>query len=216
MVYEPHPESGYPHAHLMVFASFTDDEEKHIKDLWHDMTGPDQENGVNFNPVVGIKHLIAYVMKYISKTLYHTIHEWTLEEWVFNAIAHEKCYRLFGASNKLSEVMKLKTNSENTVECLNVFLDGLKERYEDDAVKSTRIWLNPKLKRNSPMFEHRDPVPASERIVSWMARNNETFTPAELAFRLRPKAWKKGRERKERDEERRKARYDNTCPGRSE
>ena len=95
----------------MVFASFTDDEEKHIKDLWHDMTGADQENGVNFNPVVGIKHLIAYVMKYMSKTLYHTIHEWTLEEWVFNAIAHEKCYRPFGASNKLSEVMKLKTSS---------------------------------------------------------------------------------------------------------
>jgi hypothetical protein len=66
------------------------------------------------------------------------------------------------------------------------------------------------------MFEHRDPVPASERIFSWMARNNETFTPAELAFRLRPKVWEKWRERKERDEERRKARYDNTCPGRSE
>ena len=87
IIYEPHPETGYPHAHMMVFSSFTDDEIKHIKELWHDMTGADIENGIDFNPGVGIKHLIAYVMKYMSKTLYHTIHEWTMEEWMFNAIS---------------------------------------------------------------------------------------------------------------------------------
>ena len=54
IIYEPHPETGYPHAHMMVFSSFIEDEIKHIKELWHDMTGADIENGIDFNPGIGI------------------------------------------------------------------------------------------------------------------------------------------------------------------
>jgi hypothetical protein len=190
IVYEPHPETGYPHAHLMVFTSFFDDEIKHIKELWHAMTGADLENGVNFNPGVGIKHVIAYLMKYMAKTLYHTIHEWTPEEWLFNAIAHEKRYRFFGVSNKLSKAMRLEKDSEDTVECLDVSLDGLKARYDDDAVCSARIWQNPQMKQNHPMLRHCDPIPTSVRVVAWKLKNNIIDSPSEIVFKVGQKAWK--------------------------
>jgi hypothetical protein len=175
---------------MMVFASFIEDEIKHIKELWHDMTGADIEKGIDFNPGVGIKHLIAYVMKYMSKTLYHTIHEWTLEEWIFNAIAHEKRYRLFGASNKLSKVMRLEIDSDDTVECFDVSLDGLKPRNDDDSVCSARIWQNPKMKQNHPLLKHCDFIPTSVRVAAWKLKNNIIDSPAEIVFKAGQKAWK--------------------------
>ena len=72
---------------------------------------------------------------------------------MFNAITHEKRYRLFGASNKLSRVMRLEIDCDDTVECLDVSLGGLKSRYDDDPVCSARIWQNLQTEKKSSVVE---------------------------------------------------------------
>ena len=104
--------------------------------------------------------------------------------------AHEKRYRLFGASNKLSKVMKLEIDSDDTVECLDVSLGGLKPRYDDDSVCSARIWQNPQMKQNHPLLKHCDSIPTSVRVAAWKLKNNIIDSPAEIAFKARQKAWK--------------------------
>lgn len=188
--YEPH-KSGYPHAHLMVFGKFTDDEIIHIKELWSDMTGADPVNGVEIRPGVGVRHIIAYLMKYISKTLYHTIESWTPGEWLFNAIAHEERYRLFGSSNKLAEVMRLVTDPDDSVECIDVSLGGLKPRSDDDGMLMSRIWTNPNINVNHPMLRQIVPIPTSDRVAAWKLKNNIVVSPVEIAFKEKYKGWLK-------------------------
>jgi hypothetical protein len=170
--YEPH-KTGYPHSHLMVFGTpFTDEETQHLKELWSEMTGADLLNGVEVRPGVGVKHLIAYLMKYISKTLYHTIEEWTPGEWLFNAIAHEERWRLFGSSNTLAEVMRLTTDSPGVVECLDVSLGGHKPRYDGDRVLTSEIWSNPEIKLYHPEIIPYNPVSTADRASAFKLKNN--------------------------------------------
>jgi hypothetical protein len=193
--FEPH-KTGYPHLHLSVFGvPFTDEEINHIKALWAEMTGADLLNGVEIRPGIGVKHLIAYLMKYMSKTFYHTIDSWTEGEWLFNAIAHEERYRLFGSSNALAEVMRLTTDSSGDVECLDVSLGGLKPRMEDDQVNTSRIWGNPAYKQNHPILREYIPIPTSERVAAWKLKKGIVNSPAELAFKVRYKAWEKWRKK---------------------
>jgi hypothetical protein len=170
--YEPH-KTGYPHTHLMVFGvPLTDEEVVHLKELWHEMTGADLLNGVEVRPGVGVEHLIAYLMKYISKTLYHTIDEWTPGEWLFNAIAHEERWRLFGSSNNLAEVMRLTTDPSGNVECLDVSLGGHKPRYEGDQVLTSEIWNNPEIKLYRPDLIPYNSIPTADRVAAWKKKNN--------------------------------------------
>ena len=188
--YEPH-KSGYVHAHQMVFGTFTDEEIATIKRLWHEMTGADLLNGVEVRPGIGVKHLIAYLMKYTSKTYYHTIDSWTPGEWLFNAIAHEERYRLFGSSNYLAEVMRLETDSSGSVECLDVSLGGLKPRSDDDVMRVSRCWTNPNHKQNHPMLRQYTPIPTSDYVDTWKKKNNIVDSPAETIFKKRFAVWKK-------------------------
>lgn len=198
--YEPHPASGYPHGHIMLFGEpLTYDERKHLHEVWSELTGADLEAGVEVtagDQGRPIDHLIAYLMKYMSKTLYHTMDEWSPGEWLFNAIAHEKGYRLFTSSNNLSKIMKLTGEKDGTVECLDVSLEGLKPRISDDEVNSVRIWSNPDLRVNSPFLRQVDAVPISNRISAWMTRTGETFRPEERVFAARQKKWREWERRR--------------------
>ena len=188
--YEPH-KSGYPHSHLMVFDTFTDEEVTRLKSTWSELTGADPLDGVDVRQGVGVKHLIAYLVKYMSKTLYHTIDEWTPGEWLFNAVAHEERYRLFGSSNNLAKIMRLQSDSDNTVECLDVSLEGLMPRDKDDEVCSARVWSNPCTKINDPLRRQIDVIPISDRVAAWKLRNNIVESEEEIVFKASQKAWKK-------------------------
>jgi hypothetical protein len=187
--YEPHPASGYPHIHMMMFGTMTGDEIERLKSTWSQLTGADPLNGVDVRPGVGVKHLIAYLVKYMSKTLYHTIDEWTPGEWAFNAIAHEERYRLFGSSNDLAEVMRLDTESDGTIECLDVSLEGLKPRFDDDETNTSRVWTNPDLHENSPMLSDKQPVSTADQVQRWKEKNHIPDSEAERVFRAKHKAW---------------------------
>jgi len=190
IIYEPH-KTGYPHAHLMVFGSFTDDEVNRLHELWSEMTGADLLNGVDVRPGVVVRHVIAYLIKYTSKTLYHTMNEWTPGEWLFNAIAHEGRYRLFGSSNELSKIMSLSSDSDNTVETLNVSLNGLNPRDNDDSVLSSRLWTNPERKTKSPLMNNQLPIrPTSDLVARWKLKNNIVESEAEKAFKILQEKWR--------------------------
>ena len=191
IIYEPH-KSGYPHAHLMVFGTpFTDEEIKHMKELWNEFTGADLLKGVEVRPGIGVKHLIAYLMKYISKTLYHTMSEWTPGEWLFNAIAHEGRYRLFGSSNNLAKVMRLTTDSDDSIETLDVSLHGLNPRDKDDSVCSSRLWTNPDKKTKNPLLNNSSSISTSEMVARWKLKNNIPESEAEVMFKMKQEAWRK-------------------------
>lgn len=191
--YEPH-QSGYPHGHIMLFGEpLTYGEREQLHELWSEMTGADLLNGVNISKADEgrpIEHLIAYLVKYMEKTLYHTMSDWSRGEWLFNAIAHEKGYRLFTSSNDLAKIMKLNGEKDGTVECLEVSLEGLKPRISDDEVNSTRIWSNPDNQVNSPFLRQVDSVPVPARIAAWMTRTGETFRPEERIFAAGQKKWR--------------------------
>jgi hypothetical protein len=191
LVYEPH-KSGYPHAHLMVFGTpFTDDEITTMKRLWHEFTEADLLKGVEVRSGIGIEHLIAYLMKYISKTCYHTISEWSPGEWLFNAIAHEGRYRLFGSSNNLAKVMRLTTDSDGSIETLDVSLHGLNPRDNDDSVCSSRLWTNPTKRINNPLLQNSPSISTSEMVARWKLKNNIPESEAEVMFKMKQEAWRK-------------------------
>ena len=186
--YEPH-KSGYPHTHLMMFGTLTEDEITWMKSTWSHLTGADPLDGVAVRPGVGVKHLIAYLVKYMSKTLYHTIDEWTRGEWLFNAVAHEERYRLFGSSNDLAKIMRLVSDTDDTIECLDVSLEGLKPRIEGDETNTSRVWTNPNLRENSPMLSDKQPVSTADQVRAFRLRYNIRESDAEIAFHAKHKAW---------------------------
>lgn len=146
VIYEPHPETGYPHIHTMNFDDFPIGDEEHIKTLWHEFTGADLLDGSRYDAGKNIDSLVAYLMSYTGKQYYKNSETWTESDWLFNAIAYDKHYRLFSASRNLSKVMKLdKIPSKYELLCENVLLSGLKPRFDNDACCAVKIWSKPKL-----------------------------------------------------------------------
>ena len=188
--YEPH-KSGYSHSHLMVYGvPFTEEEEMHLKELWNEFTGADLLKGVEVRAGVGVEHLIAYLMKYTSKTYYHTMSEWTRGEWLFNAIAHEGRYRLFGSSNNLAKVMRLSTDSDDSVETLDVSLHGLNPRDNDDSVCSSRLWTNPEKKSEKMKLVDFPSIPTSERVSRWKLKTDFIESESEIKFKAKQEEWR--------------------------
>jgi Bacteriophage replication gene A protein (GPA). len=112
MVVEPH-QSGFPHYHMIIFASFTIDQQIRLKNCWEKWGIGSFEHGLDFDErpqKENIKSLRNYLMKYMSKSFvdytskYHES-PWTKEKLLFNAIAWKYRYRTWCASNDLSDVM---------------------------------------------------------------------------------------------------------------
>lgn len=149
--YEPHPGTGYPHIHTMNFDSFTDEDQQHIKELWHGFTGADLMEGSQYDPGKNPKSLVAYLMKYLAKQMCNNIDAWTSSDWLFNAIAHKNKYRLFSASRNLSAVMDLdKKEPSGSFEWDMVKVTGLVKRFDSDNITSHRLWTNPDSKKEHP------------------------------------------------------------------
>lgn len=114
MVVEPH-ESGFPHYHMIIFASFTIDEQIEFRKFWEKWGIGSFEHGLDFDERPkkdNIKSLRNYLMKYMSKSFvdysskYGGVVPWTKEQLLFNAIAWKFGFRTWKASNELSKVMK--------------------------------------------------------------------------------------------------------------
>lgn len=119
-ILEPHPKSGYPHAHVMYLTRITDAEQDRLKNHWANVVGAgDYQHGLNFSvdsvfEEGEIKSIRNYLMKYMAKTLYDGWRSWTPQELVFNAVAwggkrdpfkKKRHYRTFQPSRGLSAVM---------------------------------------------------------------------------------------------------------------
>jgi hypothetical protein len=110
-MYEPHPESGYPHIHCPFFTDFSQGEMRELREHWSkDLELGSFEKGLKFDEGTTFKRgeLISiknYILKYMKKTLYDGWKDWTPEELVFNAVARKKCFRTFQPSRELSRVM---------------------------------------------------------------------------------------------------------------
>jgi hypothetical protein len=128
--------------------------------------------------------------------------EWTPGEWLFNAIAHETYegdnvtarkgrYRLFGSSNNLAKVMRLTTDSDDSIETLDVTLQGLNPRDNDDSVCSSRLWTNPNKRINNPLLNNSSSISTSEMVARWKLKNNIPESEAEVMFKMKQEAWRK-------------------------
>ena len=121
-VLEPHPQSGYPHAHVMYLSMITEEEQSRLKNHWANVVGAgDYIHGLNFSidsvfQEGEIKSVRNYLMKYMAKTLYDGWRSWTPQELVFNAVAwggkrdpfkKKRHYRTFQPSRELSRIMAL-------------------------------------------------------------------------------------------------------------
>lgn len=119
-VLEPHPKSGYPHAHVMYLSRITDQEQERLKNHWANVVGAgDYQHGLNFSvdsvfEEGEIQSVRNYLMKYMAKTLYDGWRSWTPQELVFNAVAWggkrdpfkaNRHYRTFQPSRELSKIM---------------------------------------------------------------------------------------------------------------
>lgn len=119
-VLEPHPKSGYPHAHVMYLSRIIEEEQERLKNHWSNVVGAgNYENGLAFSvdsvfeegEITSIRN---YLMKYMAKTLYDGWRSWTPQELVFNAVAwggkrdpfkKRRHYRTFQPSRELSKIM---------------------------------------------------------------------------------------------------------------
>lgn len=113
-MYEPHPDSGYPHIHCLTFSDFDQGEMHRLKTHWSaKLSAGDYEHGLDFEEGTSFKSgeldsVKNYMLKYMAKTLYDGWKEWTAEELVFNAVAWKNHYRTFQPSHDLSRVMARK------------------------------------------------------------------------------------------------------------
>jgi hypothetical protein len=111
-IVEPQIESGYPHIHAIFFTEFTEEEQHRLKSHWSKrVKAGNYEHGLDFsfNPTQQTNEISSirnYLMKYMGKTFGEGMANWRPEELVFNTIAWNIGYRLFGCSNDLAKIMK--------------------------------------------------------------------------------------------------------------
>lgn len=112
-ILEPH-KSGYAHLHILLLATFSKSDMEHISDLWQHKYSAGNKYGVDFEHKSQneIRHPIAYVMKYLSKTLQgdtilpgQLLHAATVYYLEHEPTEHG--VRLFSSSRGLSKIMKL-------------------------------------------------------------------------------------------------------------
>lgn len=161
---EPH-ESGYIHYHMAVFADVSNNHESwtqkygidwylgkvNIEDKFRDLWSRKYKTGshtygLDFSHKKDdgkIKSLKGYLTKYLRKGF--MLDKWEPNILVFNALLWYTGFRLYGASKRISAIMKCEDDKDSTVVWLETKLndvktieqpDGTTETYNEDRV----IW----------------------------------------------------------------------------
>lgn len=105
-VMEPH-KSGYPHMHVAVFGYISGAIQERLKHLWSQKYAVgSKEHGLDFS-VKSVKESIQsvrnYLMKYITKGIGGDgKKKWSVEEWVYHALAWKHRHRFVGMSRGIS------------------------------------------------------------------------------------------------------------------
>jgi hypothetical protein len=105
-VMEPH-RSGYPHMHVAIFGYVSKELQERLSRLWSEKYEVgSREHGIDFS-VKSVKESIQsvrnYLMKYITKGIGgEGRRKWTVEEWVYHAIAWKNRHRYIGMSRSIS------------------------------------------------------------------------------------------------------------------
>jgi hypothetical protein len=105
-VMEPH-KSGYPHMHVAIFGYVSKELQERLSRLWSEKYEVgSREHGIDFS-VKSVKESIQsvrnYLMKYITKGIGgEGKRKWTVEEWVYHALAWKHHHRYIGMSRSIS------------------------------------------------------------------------------------------------------------------
>ena len=114
-VIEPH-KSGFIHMHMMIFATFTEDEKERLLSLWCDKyeAGVREAQDIQDVEIDHVNHIRTYLFKYLSKTWEADTMEdenlLTFNSTLWAMSRHESSWkgmRPYGSSERLSRVMKL-------------------------------------------------------------------------------------------------------------
>ena len=156
---EPH-KSGYVHYHLAVFADVSnnvkDSQGKGIEDKFRDLwsrkykTG-NHTYGLDFSQKKGdekLRSLKNYLSKYLQKGF--LMDHWSPSLLVFNAHLWDTGFRMYGASKRVSEIMKEPEREDNTVVWLETKIqdvktieqpDGTTTQYDEERVVWYRQYI---------------------------------------------------------------------------
>lgn len=105
-IMEPH-KTGFPHIHVVILEKIDKERQMRLKRLWAAYGCGSVKYGIKFTEKQGpdnIKSIRNYLMKYLVKSWIDS--DWTTGQLVFNAIVWENDYRLWGASTRLSKIMR--------------------------------------------------------------------------------------------------------------
>ncbi len=147
-VVEPHA-SGYVHYHLAVFDDVSnarkDSRGKGIEDKFRDLWSRkyrvgSHTYGLDFSQKNGedkIKSLKRYLSKYLEKGF--LLGEWTPGVLLFNAYLHETGFRLYGASRRIREVMKIEDEKPSQVVWLETKIDDVQKDDDGEYYEEQRV-----------------------------------------------------------------------------
>lgn len=106
-LFEAH-EMGYPHFHAVLVGDFSESELTWMQKSWSDCTNNSQnwEYALKFSDLRELEYPVAYLLKYLYKTLWQNCKDWAPEDWLLNALLWKTGTRSFQPSNTLQEIMK--------------------------------------------------------------------------------------------------------------
>lgn len=143
---EPHPSSGYPHVHLLVFGEVPAALQERLKRLYSEKWNiGSKKHGLHFEVLPNIQSARNYALKYITKSLNtedspHTKpFDWTPEELLFYTLTRKNRWRLWGSSSGISELMKYRKPEEEKFDQYCLQVEILNDTNDSQAV----IWTNP-------------------------------------------------------------------------
>jgi len=134
-IWEPHA-MGYPHFHAILIGSFTEADKEWMAKAWAESIGypSAKENALKWSATSSIEFPIAYLMKYMGKTLYHTYSSWNAATWVFNALAWKNRVRLFQTSRHIASLITCGNTPDPDTVYTEILSKGLPRRtiYNED------------------------------------------------------------------------------------
>lgn len=188
---------GYPHFHAVLYGDFSDKDKEWMKKAWADCIGYPQhwEVALEFSDIETMEHPVAYLMKYLYKTLLESYFEWTAADWVMNALLWRTRTRSFQPSNDIAEIMRPDPKKEQPYNIYtHILAEGIPRKGGGEGADLPVIIAAPKAAnesyqvdaKNNPDIAPFIPLkvredmpnqkPVAERAKEWLKANTDTMT----------------------------------------